>query len=272
MKKELMQRVEIISPDRARQLLLLNENNRPIIKANLKKLCRELINGQWKMNGETIKISSDGAVLDGQHRLHAVVQTGISIETMIVYGLNDDVFATIDQGAQRSLSAILSIEKNANAKVCASIVPLLRKYKNNKIPNQFDYGEISKIESLAFFNENKAVIVRAATFVASNKNLKKIISPGYLGFLYVVFYEIDSSACSDFFNKLSVGMFYNEKDPIRVLRERLIDIATSKNKEDQVYRSAYTIFAWNAYRKNKEITFLRWTTMGNTTQDYPRAI
>ena len=93
--KELVQKIEIITPDIARKLLQNNKKNRPIVRNNLDLLCNELLNGNFKLNGETIKISNLGNVLDGQHRLIAVVRTGVPIETMIVYGLNEEVFATI---------------------------------------------------------------------------------------------------------------------------------------------------------------------------------
>ena len=54
---ELMQRIEIITPCRARELLEANTRNRPVIKANLRRLCSEILNGNFKLNGETIKIS-----------------------------------------------------------------------------------------------------------------------------------------------------------------------------------------------------------------------
>jgi len=268
---KLTQRIEIITPDRARQLLKENINNRPVIKTHLKRLCSELLNGNFKLNGETIKISKKGIVLDGQHRLMAVVETGIAIETLIVVGIDDDFFATIDQGAPRTLAAILNIEKIENAKHCASIVPILASYKNNKEPHQGRGVFISKVDSLNYFKANKNAIVNAGAFSAASP-LRKLISPAYLGLLYFLFNEIDEQQCILFFDRVTRGIGVHEFSPEYILKTRLVSIATSTVKEDQLSRCAFFIFAWNAARSGKNMRFIRWTRSGNAEQDFPRAI
>ena len=47
-------------------------------------------------NGDTIKISVDHDVLDGQHRLWAIIEAKIAVPTLIIYGIKREAFTTID--------------------------------------------------------------------------------------------------------------------------------------------------------------------------------
>jgi hypothetical protein len=110
-----------VTPEMAGGLLALNTKNRTIIKAHLRMLEECLQRGDWVFNGEPIIVASSGRILDGQHRLLACVNTGVSIDTNIVYGVDESVFATIDQGKSRTVGNVLDIagEENYNAVAAA---------------------------------------------------------------------------------------------------------------------------------------------------------
>ena len=110
-----------VTPEMAGGLLALNTKNRTIIKAHLMMLQDCLQRGDWVFNGEPIIVATSGRILDGQHRLLACVNTGVTIDTNIVYGVDESVFATIDQGKSRTVGNVLDIagEENYNAVAAA---------------------------------------------------------------------------------------------------------------------------------------------------------
>jgi len=68
--------------------------------------------GRWQENGETIIVGKSGNLLDGQHRLQAVIQSGVSIMAIIVFGVDDDeamVMASINQCKVRTVTDILKL-------------------------------------------------------------------------------------------------------------------------------------------------------------------
>jgi len=264
--------LEIITPDRARYLLELNTNNRPIIKTNLAKLCDEIQRGRFVFNGDAIRISKTGRLLDGQHRLLAVVTTGISIETLVVSGLNDECFKTIDQGSLRTLAALLSMEGATNYTMAAASSLLIQKYLDGQVPTQGSAGSRSKTDLVNFYNENKANVLLATSRISGSKQLKKLMSGGYLAFIYFILYEINKEDCELFFSRVESGNGLVIHQPELVLREKLISVISKNDKEGQVARAAYFIFAWNAFRSNKQMKFMRWTRQGDCAQEFPRAI
>ena len=90
-----------ITPDIAKEMLLKNTNNRPVSEKHVRRLAKEITEDRWQLNGDTIRFNGTRLV-DGQHRLLAVVKSGKAIETLVVDGLESDVFKTIDIGKIRS--------------------------------------------------------------------------------------------------------------------------------------------------------------------------
>jgi hypothetical protein len=115
-----------LTPKLAESFLRDNPENRSKNKGNIEKLSAAMLRGEWQLNGETIKISKTGRLLDGQHRCLAVIKSGITVQTLIVFGCDDDVFKTIDKGRARLNSDSLSAMGFQNCNRLSACVNLLR--------------------------------------------------------------------------------------------------------------------------------------------------
>lgn len=101
--------IETINPNVASNWLRCNRLNRPLRRSHVAFLSREMSAGLWQVNGQAIVISEDEDVIDGQHRLHAIIDSGVTIKSLVVYGVAKEAFKTIDTGAVRSGSDALSV-------------------------------------------------------------------------------------------------------------------------------------------------------------------
>lgn len=113
-----------ISPASARELLERNSHNRTINATRVALYAEDMRAGRWQTNGEAIIIAEDGTILDGQHRLMAIVKAGVTIRTMLVRGVKRETFKTIDQGRPRSLGDVLGIDGFKNRSMLASALRL----------------------------------------------------------------------------------------------------------------------------------------------------
>lgn len=86
--------VEIITPDSAEAYLANNAHHRKVKQKKVNEYAKDLIYGTWRLNGKTITFDSNGRLLGGQHRLHAVVQSGKSLTTLVVRGLDPEIIET----------------------------------------------------------------------------------------------------------------------------------------------------------------------------------
>jgi len=123
-------KVETITPIMAKQLLEVNDHNRKVSPANVLKIEEALISGEWQVSGQTIIISESGRLLDGQHRIHAVLNTGISMEHLVCRGIKDEAFKVIDTGKNRSGGDVLSIVGVVKGTKISNSIKLMDAYEN----------------------------------------------------------------------------------------------------------------------------------------------
>ena len=93
--------IEAITPDRAEEYLAVNRGNRNIVQSHVAALARDISNGQWMFNAQPICFSRSGRLLNGQHRLSAVLEAGQPIEVMVMRGLPEEAFQTYDKQAKK---------------------------------------------------------------------------------------------------------------------------------------------------------------------------
>ncbi|KAF7277615.1 hypothetical protein GWI33_002970, partial [Rhynchophorus ferrugineus] len=86
-KPQIAAQVETITPDLARQYLAFNTHNRNVRSYRVKGYAADMRDGRWTLNGEAIKFSADGTLLDGQHRLQAVIEADVAVQMLVVRGV-----------------------------------------------------------------------------------------------------------------------------------------------------------------------------------------
>lgn len=100
-----------MSPELATHLLEKNDDNRPISMQHVKMLAGAMKRGEWKLTHQPIAIAPSGRLLDGQHRLWAVVESGVTIDCVVIRDVPEDTFDCIDIGKRRSISDVLGGDK-----------------------------------------------------------------------------------------------------------------------------------------------------------------
>ena len=90
--------MEVVTPPLARRILANNPKNRKLNNATVENYRREMLRNRWKENGEPIKIAMNGRLMDGQHRLNALCKANMAVPMMIVRGLDESCFDTLDAG------------------------------------------------------------------------------------------------------------------------------------------------------------------------------
>ena len=83
--------VETIDAAQAQAYLDNNAKHRPIKDKKVAEYMAEMQNGQWRLNGKTICFDRNGRLLNGQHRLSAVVRSNVPLTTVVVRGLDPDL-------------------------------------------------------------------------------------------------------------------------------------------------------------------------------------
>ena len=80
-------KIILVTPNLAAQWLETNSNNRPLSKPYVEELARYLLNGTFQTTHQGIAFDNQDRLRDGQHRLTAIVQTGIAVRLLVATGL-----------------------------------------------------------------------------------------------------------------------------------------------------------------------------------------
>lgn len=111
-KTELKTRVLLIGPEEAKALLVANTDNRKLRKGRVNYYARAMLNGEWHLTHQGIAFSSSGNGIDLQHRLCAVIESGVTIPIMVTEGLSEHAFSAIDQHERRTAGDALNKDRS----------------------------------------------------------------------------------------------------------------------------------------------------------------
>ena len=98
---------ETITPELAGVYLSRNaEGQRRINPNRVADYAADMKKGLWVANGEAVIFDDAGRLIDGQHRLSAIVRAGVPVEMLVVRGVESKSFQTIDQGCMRTIGTL----------------------------------------------------------------------------------------------------------------------------------------------------------------------
>ena len=261
---------ELVSPRTAQNWLERNGKNRRISRERVHQYAEAMKRCEWRNNGESIKFDSRGRLLDGQHRLSAIVEAGIDIPLLVVRGVDDDSFPTIDTGTKRTLGQTLLLEGYQYAPALASLANLLFVYASGESITTHTHHNPTFNQALEFIKQNPEIIDSVRVGSLSGQRIR--CSGQALGFTHFLFNLIDKVDAEYFFSKLRDGDGLPEGDPILTLRNRLGREGSGPKRllvEEQI---AITIKAWNAFRRGEKIQVLGWKRGGAHPEQFPEAI
>lgn len=268
--------VEDIDPHTAKDLLGGNTHNRNLRGRVVDSYAADMRAGAWQQNGESIKIAEDGTIVDGQHRLHAIVESGVTVPMFVVRGLPMEAQDVIDTGAKRTFADALKLRKETNYNMLAAVTRRVdlwqrgvRTTKSNFVP--------TNTQLLATLERHPDIRVAAEAAVSIRHHIP--IQGSVVGICYWLFSNLEVKDQEEaarlaedvpfFFERLSDGAELATNHPIYVLRRTAIENMTSKSRINEIVMTAYVIKAWNAYRDGRKMGLLRFRPGGANPESFP---
>jgi hypothetical protein len=246
--------IERITPSGAAVLLEANGRNRNMRMHHVAQLADAMKRGEWEVNGETIKIALDGTLIDGQHRLQAVVESGVSIDTIVMRELPRSAQDTVDTGRRRRLADVLAIEGYSDTHALAAALTHLHRYvEGRRIDSHSDSPSVQ--QALDLLRERPEI---SESIASARKVTKSVGGPiGVFSALHCVFAEVDSDKGHEFFERLADGANLALGDPVLHLRNQLARPRQDRNFSQSPYVvAALTIKAFNLRRADRKIDVL----------------
>src|SRR6267154_68959 len=248
---DLIIEVQSITPNIAALWLKANTHNRPIKKRHVEFLGREMTLGNWQLNGQAIIISDNEDVLDGQHRLLAVIDSGETIDSLVIYGIKRDAFKTIDTGRVRGPADALSLWYPDVAKGIDNAVGSAVGYCH-RIEAGF-YGDRKKIgntDVLTYVAKHKS-LWRCAELLMGFPRDARPLSLSATTACYEIFQRKDEDKSDAFMRRFYTGEGLHSKDAEYILRNLLIRDAQRLTTYPIELKLKMMVKAWNLVRRGR---------------------
>ncbi len=259
--------VEKVTPEIAAQMLGTMSGNRPIRQRMVNRFSREMIAGKWLLNGESIKISREGRLIDGQHRLNAIIAAKTAVSLFVVRGVDPSAFLTLDTGVSRSYHDAATIAGRDWLRESGSIARFWFRYERGINSAQ---GRIPPShQELDLVIEQHPGIPETARFIKTLKVVQNKCLAGVQGFVHAYASErYDREMADSFMQDLNDGARLEKASPIYALRGRLVDYP--ERKPEQIHVLALSIKAWNAWINGEKMQKLAWVTGGLRPEPFPK--
>jgi hypothetical protein len=255
-------RIDGVSPIEAQQYLSERlEDQRNVRQSHVNNLATEMINGKFRLSCDAIVLLK-GKLANGQHRLEAVVASGVKCQFLIMETDDDELYKIIDCGIKRTTGDALI--KISYSHLVGAVSGWMVKYeskvlthsgyrwgsklKNQKKDRNFD-ATITRSNILEYAEEHSEEIVKAIQLIKPLSDANRILSAT----LAVSGYLLGSRKHPDLAKKFITTLYTgNEKDTVaNDLRERLIKDRISKAKLRPQYVFGLMIKAMNAAFKGE---------------------
>lgn len=251
-----------ITPELAARILEKNIGNRALTAWHVDLLAKEMRSKRWKINGDMIRIGSSGRILDGQHRLSAIIKSGMTIQTWVMEGLPDDIFDTIDVGKKRSGGDTLGCLGEKHAYRLTSALILVDKYMTGRVDRSVSYSNGEVEELLAKYPGMRESI-------QTNLKGKQLLPPSVVDVCHYLFSCKDRADADRFIERVLRGSGIKEGQPEYVLREKLVSNSLDKAKLSKVQVFALCIKAWNHSRAGRKIAHLKLNERDGKIIEFP---
>jgi hypothetical protein len=259
-------KVETIGPAKAQKYLDLMGRNRKKRGRLKQRYIDAMKAGQWKLTGEAIQFNTKGELINGQHRLEAVIESGKSIEILVCRGVPDEAFMELDTGGTRTPGDLLTVagyDYTNGVASCIRHVTSLYEIEGEQLrPSSFARKRVDPSTLLEYAEDHSVALVDAVKKTMSKHARTVCGPPAMFAALYFVFAEHNKKAADEFFDALidGIGFEHGKADPVYQLHRLLLQFKQEKHRRrPNFYKAAITIKAWNAFQNRDTIASLRFS-------------
>lgn len=243
-----------VTPAIAREWLSRNDHNRTVRPGVRRQYARDMAAGRWQVTGEPIKFSADGRLLDGQHRLLAVVDSDATVEMLIITGLADEAQDVMDTGSRRLASDMLTLSGHTNSMLLAAAVKWIVLFDEDRLYTDRAARIVTHSDIREYVEANPQVAEVATVTNGIRRHID--LQPAILAASFWIIRRVDYDDANEFMGRLADGIGLTAGSPIIALRNRLRQIKQNKTRVEPEALLSLVIRAWNAWRTGRELASL----------------
>lgn len=248
-----------VTADIAASYLATSNVNRKRKEKTVVAYAREMLAGNWQLNGETLIFNQDGMLIQGHHRMNAVLLAAktkpeIEVPMLVIRGVDVAAFDTLDQGSKRSISDVLYIRGEPYHVILAAVVRFIGVIEQGvHWKTQFSVRDIE-----AGLEQHSRA--RYWSRELGKSTLKRLMPSMFASVLVLADEKHSTRKAQEFFNKVESGEDLADGDPALTLRRRFLE-ARNKRAASRMHGAAalhYICTAWNYHIAGEPLYRLNW--------------
>lgn len=207
-------------------LLAKNVHNRRVKPHSVGYLANQIRGGNWLANNQGVAVSSDGILIDGQHRLMALREAGYPpVKLLLVTGLEPGAISTIDVGTRRDHADTMKLLMNQD--ISTKIVQALTTLANFRFTGNL-WGKLpqeqrcSTTELIPYLLAYEAAIAEMSRWFVWGSVRAEVRAA------FIVFFAYDPFKAKRFIEQVTTGENIDRTMPSYWLREQCLHRATGQ--------------------------------------------
>lgn len=246
--------VVLVTPEMAKAWLdtRLVDYERQLRQGRVEGMARDMKDGKFRFIGDPIRFAVEGGNLeDGQHRLSAVVLSGIP-QYFPVVDIPADARHVIDTGVKRSVPDMLhklGIITGVKGKILTAIANKASAWQLGYVASSGTFRATAD-ESITYIRRNEAALKAATDVAILVVNYRLPVAASSIGTLWYLTREVNAADADEFWVKQVIkGVGIQEDTPAQALRNRIFRLnhAGTRMYPDDALR--YGALAWNHFRQ-----------------------
>lgn len=232
----------------------LPEDNYRSPKTNIVNMyAKDMEEGKWMFCGDCIRFDKNGKLIDGQHRLRAIIKSKKPQKFVVIEGLEVNSALVMDIGHKRSIEDYLKKQADAYEKGATAIVKQVMTFKKEDKCIGHSAGNIDarNTKVVELYSQDEDWYNKAAKYSKEvSKDSARILKPTEVGAIYyylIRVLNVDKDKVEDFFFRLC-----NAKRNDKTIYNTTITNLGDKEyiKRSGVKRTDEYIECWNAMLHN----------------------
>lgn len=265
-------KVEDITPAKAESWLGKASPNRNLRQSKVIEYAEAMKRGEWRLSGESVKWNGS-TLIDGQHRLRAIIESGTTVQMVVVRGLDTNAMDVLDTGVKRTLHDVLKIRGEVNTALLSAALAGIWQTRiaidTGTWPHKNTRRFITNIQALELLEAEPEIREAVSTYsVMKNRNgfAGLRTQPTVLVTSYYLLGDVDEKDRDAFFQLLR-GIDVAEGSPVERYRRRMSGgLEMPTNRRDQM---ALTFKTWNYWRNGEWPMLLSFKAGGKKPERFP---
>ena len=216
--------------------------------------------GRWSLNGESLKFSANGRLLDGQSRLMAIELAAVPVVLEVRAGLPDAAQQSMDVGEVRKNAHTLEMLGENYPNMLAPALKLCWLLERGQLGGaKFKDSPVMENYEVQPMLQRHAALKRSIGWVVSDGHkVKRLLRQSEAAFFHYIFGTISFERRDWFFDGLVDGIGLAKTSAVYHLREKLLGGEIPRVGEPNArLRRALIIKAWNHVQAGESVSMLR---------------